>query len=60
MFLVAEKDVGRDRQVRAEHDFLMDRVDAEADRFVRVGERDRLALPADFARACADGRRSEP
>ena len=39
---VAEEDVGRNREVRAEHHFLMDRVDAEADRFVRIGQRDRL------------------
>ena len=55
-FLVAEKDVGGDGQVRAEHDLLMHRIDAQADRFLRVGERDRLALPVDFAgRALMDG-----
>ena len=43
--LVAEEDVGGDGQVRAEHDLLVHGVDAEPDRFVRVDERDRLALP---------------
>ena len=48
--LVAEEDVGRDRQMRAQHDFLMHCVDAEADRLVRIGQRDRLAAPEHLAR----------
>ena len=55
--LVAEKDIGGDRQMRAEHDFLMDGVDAEVDRFVRGRQRDGLAAPVDFAASCADERR---
>ena len=49
--LVAEKEIGRHGQMRAEHDLLVDGVDADADRLVRTGERDGLALPEDFAAA---------
>ena len=37
--LVAEEQVGRDAEVRAEHDLLVHRIDAERDRLVRRGER---------------------
>ena len=54
---VAEKQIGGDRKVAAEHDLLMDRVDAQRDRLVRTGQRDRLALPEDFAARARDERR---
>ena len=46
---VAEENIARHRQVPAEHDLLMDGVDAEPDRLVRIDQRDRLAAPKDFA-----------
>ena len=55
--LVAEKKIGGDGQMRAEHDFLMDGVDADADRFMRVRQADRLTLPQRSRRRCADARR---
>ena len=54
--LVAQKDVRRYRQMRAEHDFLVDRVDAEADRLMRTDQRHGRALPANLAR----GARMDP
>ena len=47
--LVAEEDVGGDRQVRAQHDFLMDGVDAQRQGFLGAGELDLPALPQDGA-----------
>ncbi len=47
--LVAEEQVGRDRQVRAQHDFLVHRVDAEIHRVVGPAELDDAALPDDLA-----------
>src|SRR5450432_2202034 len=35
--------------MRAEHHFLVDGVDADADRLMRAGESDRLAFPEDVA-----------
>ena len=48
--LVAEEQVGGDAEVRAEHHLLVHGIDAERDRLVRRGERDRPALPQDLAR----------
>ena len=42
---VAKKDIGRDAEVRAKHDLLVDRVDAETDRLVRRRQRNRRAAP---------------
>ena len=47
---VAKKDIGRDAEMRAKHDLLVDRVDAEIDRLVRRRQRNRRAAPQDFAR----------
>src|SRR6185437_47570 len=52
--LIAQKDIGRDRQVAAEHDLLMHGVDAVIDRFLRRVEADRSAVPEDFAAGAAD------
>jgi hypothetical protein len=46
---VAEENVGRHGQVRAEHHLLVDGVDAKADRLVRIDQRNRLAAPINFA-----------
>ena len=53
-FLVAEKDVRCNRQVPAEHDFLVYRIDAAVDRFLRSIEADGLAVPEDFAGRAPD------
>ena len=55
--LVAEEEIGGDGQMRAQHHFLVDRIDAEVDRFVRGRQRDRLAFPVDLAAAARDRRR---
>ena len=48
---VAQEQVGGDRQMPAEHDLLMHRVDAQLDRVVRRIQRHRRALPEDLAGA---------
>ncbi len=48
-FFVAEKEIGGDGEMRAQHNFLMHRVDAVFDCLMRRGERDRFAFPIDFA-----------
>ena len=48
--LVAEEEIGGHRQMRAKHHLLVHGVDAEADRLVGGGERDRAAFPQDLAR----------
>ena len=57
-FLVAEENIGGDREVRAKHDFLMHGVDAVIDRLMRRRQRNRLAFPVRLRRTSADGRRS--
>ncbi len=49
--LITEEDVGGNGQMRAEHDFLMHRIDAEADRLMRRGKGNIMSLPEDFAAA---------
>ena len=48
-FFVAEEEIRGDGKMRAQHHFLMHRVDAVFDRLMRCGERDRLAFPVYFA-----------
>ena len=47
--LVPKEDVGRHRQVRTQHDFLVDGVDAEHQGVLGAGELDLPALPQDGA-----------
>ena len=47
--LLAEEHVGGDRQMPAEHDFLVHGVDAERHRLMRGRQRRRLAFPDDLA-----------
>ena len=48
-FLVAEEEIGGDREMRAKHDFLVHGVDAVIDGLMRRRERNRLAFPVYFA-----------
>ena len=56
--LVAEEHIGGDAQMRAEHDFLMDRVDAARNGLRRVGELERARRTRGSRRRSADTRRS--
>ena len=47
-FFIAQEQICGDGKMRTQHDFLVYRVDAVIDRFVRRGERDRLAFPKHF------------
>jgi hypothetical protein len=57
--LVAEKQVGSHRQMRAEHHFLVDGIDAARDRLVRRCQRNRMAAPQHFAGGSGDDARQK-
>ena len=48
-FFIAQEEICGNGEMRTQHDFLVHGVDAVIDRFVRRGERDRLAFPIHFA-----------